>query len=193
MISFFSILILEMGDKTQLIVLSITTKYRTQKLAILIGFFTAIMFVSFLAVILGSVIKEIIPSDFISLVGALMFIFVGFYSITDWYRDKKEENNDNDDSKLIFPSTFRSVLFQTFFLIFLMELGDKSQVFIITLSTQVNDLIAIVLGATLGMSLLAFVAIVTGDIILKIIPESFIKLFSSFLFILIGILILLNP
>ncbi|OLS25321.1 MAG: hypothetical protein HeimC3_15350 [Candidatus Heimdallarchaeota archaeon LC_3] len=189
-IAFFSILILEMGDKTQLIVLSITTKYKDQKLAILSGFFFAILFVSFAAVILGTIIKEIIPNEFIRFIGASLFLFVGIYAMIDWYNDKKHEN-ENDElnrSRFTFSSTFRSVLVQTFLLIFMMELGDKSQIFIITLATQVTDLIAVVLGATLGMTMLALVAIITGDIILKIIPESFIKLVSGVLFIVIGII-----
>ena len=139
---------------------------------------------------MGSIIKEIIPNEFIRFIGALLFLFVGIYAMIDWYKDKKYEN-ENDElngSRFTFSSTFRAVLLQTFLLIFAMELGDKSQIFVITLATQVTDLIAVVLGATIGMTLLALVAIIIGDIILKVIPESFIKLVSGVLFIGIGIL-----
>ncbi|MHA2338152.1 MAG: TMEM165/GDT1 family protein, partial [Candidatus Hodarchaeales archaeon] len=50
LISFGAILLLEFGDKTQLIVLALTTKYKERKLAILIGFFSAIFIVSVIGV-----------------------------------------------------------------------------------------------------------------------------------------------
>ncbi|MHA1992104.1 MAG: TMEM165/GDT1 family protein [Candidatus Hodarchaeales archaeon] len=194
LISFGAILLLEFGDKTQLIVLALTTKYKERKLAILMGFFSAIFIVSVIGVVLGNIIKEIIPESLLKYIGALLFIFVGIYAFYDYYKDRnesEEENTSEEESILKFPNSIRIVLLQTFGAIFLVEMGDKSQIFVITLATQYSDLFAIALGATLAMTFLAIIAILVGDLIIKIVPEAIIKLFSAILFILIGLLILI--
>jgi putative Ca2+/H+ antiporter (TMEM165/GDT1 family) len=175
-------------------VLALTTKYKERKLAILMGFFSAIFIVSVIGVVLGNIIKEIIPESLLKYIGALLFIFVGIYAFYDYYKDRnesEEENTSEEESILKFPNSIRIVLLQTFGAIFLVEMGDKSQIFVITLATQYSDLFAIALGATLAMTFLAIIAILVGDLIIKIVPEAIIKLFSAILFILIGLLILI--
>jgi len=194
LISFGAILLLEFGDKTQLIVLAYTTKYKENKFSILIGFFFAIFIVSLIGVVLGNIIKEIIPEGLLKNIGALLFIFIGIYTLYGYFKERldiKEENTNETENGLELPNNLKFVIVQSFGAIFILEMGDKSQLFVITLATQYSDLFAIVLGAALGMTFLALLTIVIGELILRIIPEAFIRLISGILFVIIGILVLL--
>jgi putative Ca2+/H+ antiporter (TMEM165/GDT1 family) len=191
LIAFGAVLILEFGDKTQLIVITLTTKYGDQKLAILLGFFSAILTISLIGVFLGNVIKEILPENLLSYIGAFLFIFIGIYAFYDYYKDRKEENHSEEDVKFKYVTGLKVIFSQTFAAIFLVEIGDKSQIFVVTLATQYTDLIAIALGATFAMTLLAVISILLGEVITKLIPESALKIFSAVLFLLIGVLILI--
>jgi putative Ca2+/H+ antiporter (TMEM165/GDT1 family) len=191
LIAFGAVLILEFGDKTQLIVITLTTKYGDQKLAILLGFFSAILTISLIGVFLGNVIKEILPENLLSYIGAFLFIFIGIYAFYDYYKDRKEENHSEEDVKFKYVTGLKVIFSQTLAAIFLVEIGDKSQIFVVTLATQYTDLIAIALGATFAMTLLAVISILLGEVITKLIPESALKIFSAVLFLLIGVLILI--
>ncbi|MHA1984443.1 MAG: TMEM165/GDT1 family protein, partial [Candidatus Hodarchaeales archaeon] len=99
LISFGAILLLEFGDKTQLIVLALTTKYKERKSAIFIGFFIAIFIVTVIGVVLGNIIKETIPESLLKYIGALLFIFVGVYAFYDYYKDRNESEEGNSSEE----------------------------------------------------------------------------------------------
>ncbi len=68
----------------------------------------------------------------------------------------------------------------------LAELGDKTQLLTFSLATRYN-VKSVISGVILATALLQFVAVVTGGIIYKLVPQLVIKVFAGFLFILFGV------
>lgn len=80
----------------------------------------------------------------------------------------------------------------TFLLIFLAELGDKTQLAALTLSAKEKTALTIFVAAVLGFALSTLIAVVLGTFGAKIIPTPIIEKVSAMVFIIIGLLMLFN-
>jgi len=77
----------------------------------------------------------------------------------------------------------------TFVLIFMAELGDKTQLAVITLSAKEKTPLTILVSAILGFALATIIAIIIGTIGAKYIPVEVVQKVAAVAFIVIGILI----
>jgi putative Ca2+/H+ antiporter (TMEM165/GDT1 family) len=75
--------------------------------------------------------------------------------------------------------------------LFMAELGDKTQLAIITMSASSESKISVFLGAGLALLLVSFLGVVFGTVITKFIPGDWLQRVVAVLFILIGIYLLL--
>ncbi|MDP3059077.1 MAG: TMEM165/GDT1 family protein [bacterium] len=78
----------------------------------------------------------------------------------------------------------------TFGLIFLAELGDKTQLATFLLVAQNKSALAVFLGASSAMVLASLMAVLAGGAISKIIPANYIQNGAGVLFIVMGVLLL---
>ena len=69
----------ELGDKTQLLVLGMATRYKASH--VLAGLVIGSMVVHLLAVAVGTLVGDIIPGSVISVVAGLIFIVFGIYTL----------------------------------------------------------------------------------------------------------------
>jgi putative Ca2+/H+ antiporter (TMEM165/GDT1 family) len=81
------------------------------------------------------------------------------------------------------------LLLSTFGLIFLAELGDKTQLAVFTLVARHKAPIPIFLGAAIALVLVTALGAVVGQGVAQIVPEDVIHRGAAALFILMGILI----
>jgi len=72
----------------------------------------------------------------------------------------------------------------------LAELGDKTQLSILLLSSKTNKHLHLLLGATLAFSVVDGLAVLAGSWIANIVPINFLKVFSGIIFIIFGALML---
>ena len=77
---FFTEFIAEMGDKTQLMLIALTSKYKLRD--IILGTAAAILVLNGLAVLAGGLVSEFIPEWFIKTVAALAFLYFAAATIT---------------------------------------------------------------------------------------------------------------
>lgn len=77
-----------------------------------------------------------------------------------------------------------------FFTLFLAELGDKTQLAIITLSAKSESRLAIFLGASLALVLISLLAVLLGGLLTQYIPTEWLQRIVAVAFILIGVLML---
>ncbi len=84
------------------------------------------------------------------------------------------------------------VLWSTFVLIFLAELGDKTQLSVMTLSAQSDSAWSVFLGAALALSLSALLGVIFGDAITQLVPAEWIHLGAGVMFVALGILLILG-
>lgn len=162
----------EMGDKTQIIAMTFATQYKIRD--VLLGVIIGVFFNHGIAIILGRALSNIIPMNFIQILASLMFLFFGIMSL-------KDEEDDEEDTKRSYGPIFTVAL-----AFFLGELGDKTQLTAMSLSTEASFPFVILLGTISGMVLTSSMGIFVGSKIGDKIPEVAIKIVSSIVFVLFG-------
>ena len=80
-----------------------------------------------------------------------------------------------------------TLLFTTFFTVFLAEIGDKTQLTTITLSSTTNKPLAVFIGSSIALMLATLLGALAGGSIANLIPDFLLKLLSGIVFLIIGI------
>jgi putative Ca2+/H+ antiporter (TMEM165/GDT1 family) len=74
--AFVTLLLAELGDKTQLAIITMTAK-TDSKLAVFLGASLALVLVSLLAVLFGGLLTQFIPAEWLQRIVAVAFIVIG--------------------------------------------------------------------------------------------------------------------
>tara|TARA_B100001094_G_scaffold41245_1_gene35924 strand:- start:76 stop:372 length:297 start_codon:yes stop_codon:yes gene_type:complete len=85
-----------------------------------------------------------------------------------------------------------TLLFTTFVTVFLAEMGDKTQLTTITLSSTTNKPLAVFIGSSLALISATLLGALAGGSIANLIPSYLLKLLSGIVFLIIGINLLLQ-
>ena len=85
-----------------------------------------------------------------------------------------------------------TLLFTTFVTVFLAEIGDKTQLTTITLSSTTNKPLAVFIGSSLALISATLLGALAGGSIANLIPAFLLKLLSGIVFLIIGINLLLK-
>tara|TARA_Y100001968_G_scaffold331947_1_gene388403 strand:- start:3693 stop:3986 length:294 start_codon:yes stop_codon:yes gene_type:complete len=80
-----------------------------------------------------------------------------------------------------------TLLFTTFFTVFLAEMGDKTQLTTITLSSTTNKPLAVFIGSAIALILATLLGALAGGSIANLVPAFVLKLVSGIVFLAIGI------
>lgn len=174
--SYLLILAAEIGDKSQLVCMALAVRYRAVPVAL--GAITAFLLLNTLAVVFGAAIANWTPQLVISIVVSLMFLVFGIQAL----RAVDEEELEDDDVKV---KSQHHIFFSTFALITLAELGDKTQLAVVALSTQGLPL-SVWIGSSLALATTSLMAVWAGRTILQRIPIVLLHRLSGILFILLS-------
>lgn len=74
--AFLTLFLAELGDKTQLAIITLTAK-TDSKLSVFLGASVALVLVSLLGVLLGGVLNQYVPTEWLQRIVAVAFIAVG--------------------------------------------------------------------------------------------------------------------
>ena len=85
-----------------------------------------------------------------------------------------------------------TLLFTTFVTVFLAEMGDKTQLTTITLSSTTNKPLAVFIGSSLALISATLLGALAGGSIANLIPAFLLKLLSGLVFLILGINLLLQ-
>jgi putative Ca2+/H+ antiporter (TMEM165/GDT1 family) len=85
------------------------------------------------------------------------------------------------------------VMLTTFGLVFLAELGDKTQIATFCLSADNNSKVSVFLGSASALVTTSLVAVLFGAIFSRIVPYNYIKIGTGIFFIIAGIWFLISP
>lgn len=173
-LSLVMIFLAELGDKTQLVALTLATCYNTK--TVLWGIFWATLAVHVFSAAIGWFIGDRLPDDWISFIAGIAFIIFGFWTLRGDHLDDGEESC----KRTIHPFW---LVFTTFFMA---ELGDKTMLSTITLATN-NAFLPVWIGSTIGMVLSDGLAIVAGKMLGKRLPEKAIQIGAAVVFFLFGV------
>ena len=80
-----------------------------------------------------------------------------------------------------------TLLFTTFVTVFLAEMGDKTQLTTITLSSTTNKPLAVFIGSSIALILATLLGALAGGSIANLIPAFLLKQLSGIVFLIIGI------
>ncbi|SET72062.1 Uncharacterized protein family UPF0016 [Natronincola peptidivorans] len=84
------------------------------------------------------------------------------------------------------------MILTTFFIVFVAELGDKTQLQTMLLATQSKSIWPVFIGASLALILSSFVGVFAGTFLMKYIPPHYLQTAAGLAFIVIGFLTLFN-
>jgi len=82
------------------------------------------------------------------------------------------------------------VFLTTFGMIFLAELGDKTQLAAISMSSETKMPFAVFWGAIAALGVITLIGVLVGGLLTKVVPQFYIRIGSGTLFVLVGTLIL---
>jgi putative Ca2+/H+ antiporter (TMEM165/GDT1 family) len=178
--TFLLILVAELGDKTQLAIISLSSNYKASH--VFSGAMLAFLAVDGISLTVGGSLLALLPIRLVLIVSGIVFIIFGVVPLLS----KKEK----EDIKLKRKSSTLPLI-ACFSLISLMELGDKTQLVTITLAAETSPIL-VLLGMTMAFALLTSVAVVMGAKLLSRLPLKWLKIGTSALFIIIGALTILS-
>lgn len=84
------------------------------------------------------------------------------------------------------------LLASAFGLVFLAELGDKTQLATMMLAARAESPVNVFLGAMLAMLVNVSLAVIVGSVLVRVIPEDYIRYGAGLLFFVLGGLMLLG-
>ncbi len=172
-LSLIIIFLAELGDKSQLLALSLATCYNTK--VVLWGIFWSTLAVHVFSAAIGSFMGGLLPTDWIMFIAGLSFIAYGFWTL----RGDSLDDDDASCKRTIHPFW---LVFTTFFMA---ELGDKTMLGTVSLATT-NPFLPVWIGSTVGMVISDALAIVVGKMLGKNLPEKTIKIAAGFIFFVFG-------
>jgi putative Ca2+/H+ antiporter (TMEM165/GDT1 family) len=80
----------------------------------------------------------------------------------------------------------------TFATLFVAELGDKTQLSVITLTSKTGEGWKVFLGAASALIVVTLIGVLVGETLVRYVPESVIKKVAAAAFVVIGILMFFN-
>ncbi|MBE3000391.1 TMEM165/GDT1 family protein [Nocardiopsis sp. HNM0947] len=179
-VSTIAIFVAEMGDKTQLVAMSLATRYRV--LTVLLGITAATAVVHLGSVFIAEVLGAAIPTDWLTFAAGLAFLCFGAWTL------RGDEMNDKDEERAA-SRRIRSGFMTVALVFFVAELGDKTMLATITVGTQ-HHWFPVWIGSTIGMVAADAIAIAIGAALGKKLPEKAIRIGAAVLFFVAGAVML---
>jgi putative Ca2+/H+ antiporter (TMEM165/GDT1 family) len=169
--------IAEMGDKTQLMLVALTSKYKLRD--IILGTAAAILVLNGIAVLAGGLVGELIPDWLIKLIAALAFMY---FAVTSLKKDDDEEE-EAKSGKIGFAPL---AVFCTFFVA---ELGDKTQLTAITFGANegLSAGVIVWIGCSIGLFAADIIGMLIGYLLKSKTPDNFLNMLAFVIFAVFGI------
>jgi putative Ca2+/H+ antiporter (TMEM165/GDT1 family) len=167
--SFFLVAVSEMGDKTQLLALTLASRYRRPWI-VMGGILVATLLNHTLAAGVGSWVSAHVPARMMAAVLAATFIGFGFWTLVP---DRLDEDPR--------PDPFGPFL-TTVVLFFLAEMADKTQLATVALAARYQSIVLVTAGTTLGMLASDGLAVFLGDRLAERVPMRWIRRVAAGLF-----------
>lgn len=174
-VSFAVIFVAELGDKSQLMALTFATRFKA--LPVLLGITVSTAVVHAVSVGVGYLLGATLPTFWIALGAAVLFVGFGLWTLRGDALDADEAQKAN--------TTTRSAVLAASVAFFLAELGDKTMLATITLAAQypgAGGVTGVWLGSTIGMVIADALAIVAGRVLGRNLPEKPIRIGAAVLF-----------
>ncbi len=178
------IALLELGDKTQLVTISLATRHPWRD--VLAGAVLGLMAATAVGAAVGGVLATTLGAwlTYIKVGGGVLFILIGVWTIVQalrhHFREEVEESVKEKRSAFATAASFN----------FLAEFGDKTQIAVIILAASYDAPVSVFLGGSAGLALIAVSSVVIGTGLARFLSEKWLRLISTALFIVAGALLI---
>jgi putative Ca2+/H+ antiporter (TMEM165/GDT1 family) len=156
--TFGVIFLAELGDKSQIVCMTLAARHRHWP--VLIGAVAAFVILNSLAVVFGVGLALWIPERVLAGVVAILFAVFGVIALR-----AREEDEDAPQRSW----SHHGIVLTTFSMIFLAEMGDKTQLAVAGLAVTMPP-VAVWSGATLALALTSALGIWVGRRLLQVMP-----------------------
>jgi putative Ca2+/H+ antiporter (TMEM165/GDT1 family) len=173
--SFALIAAAEIGDKSQLVCMTLASRHRA--MPVLLGAVSAFAFLNTLAVVFGVAIASWLPEHIVAAIVALLFAAFGIHSLRVETEDENEEVREKSG---------HGIFFTTFLLITVAEFGDKTQLAVVALSSTAAP-IAVWFGSTAALASTSALGILAGRTILQKVPLVLLHRISGTIFLMLSV------
>jgi len=179
LLSAFSLIFLaEMGDKSQILVMTLAHRYPIAP--VIAGTFGAFVLLNLLAVWVGLSLFQWLPQEVVLAAAGGLFLFFG-------YRSWRTTGDDDEETE---GKRGMGALVASFTLIFVAELGDKTQLALIALAAGTGEVWSVFIGGTLALWAVSLIGILFGATLLRRVPRVLVHRLAALLFVTFGILAL---
>jgi putative Ca2+/H+ antiporter (TMEM165/GDT1 family) len=196
--TFGLVFVAELGDKTQLAVLAQTCKYR-RPWAVFAGSSAALMAVTALGAAGGRAIGQVIPPPVLHWGAALAFVVMGLLvgwealqrGADEWAQDPACDcPNDREEGSPAGPPAIQGwrAFGSTFGLLFAAEMGDKTQLAVLSLAGKYPNPWPVFIGGGLALTAVTACGIIGGQWLCRIMPRRALLWISAAAFVVMGIL-----
>jgi putative Ca2+/H+ antiporter (TMEM165/GDT1 family) len=192
--AFGLLFVAELGDKTQLAVISQICKLQRPR-EVFIGASLALTAVTAIGAVGGEMLARVVPQQWLHLAASAAFVVMGLLLARSAWRssepmadpgcDPLQEANGGTQAA---PRSWDwRALGGTFALLFAAELGDKTQLAVLSLATQQQSVGAVFAGATLALIAVTGLAVVAGQSLSRLLPRRTLMWLSAGAFVVVGL------
>jgi putative Ca2+/H+ antiporter (TMEM165/GDT1 family) len=178
--TFGLIFLAELGDKTQLTAMALALRYPWQR--IFVGIAAAFAVLNLAAVVVGKLLFLLLPIFWITLVSAILFLYFGYSTL------RHACNSDDDDDAP--PPTAATAIRTAFIMIFMAELGDKTQLVTASQAARHSESLMgmslVFVSSTLALWMVSLLGIFAGKQLIRFIPLCWIHRTAGFMFLVFG-------
>jgi putative Ca2+/H+ antiporter (TMEM165/GDT1 family) len=195
--SLTAITLAELGDKTFFMALILAARYRARW--VFLGAFAALTAVTLISLALGYGLRELLPQSVVPWLAAALFLGFGLKLLIDAQgmgSDAAEEEAEEAEEAINAAESSQSltttwaVIWEAFALVFVAELGDRTQfttIFMATAPAQVFSFAGLLAGTLLGHALVTWLAVGAGKWIGQRVNERLLYRLSGGLFLVFGL------
>jgi putative Ca2+/H+ antiporter (TMEM165/GDT1 family) len=173
--TFLIVAFAEIGDKSQLVCMTLAARHRG--LPVVIGAIAAFAILNLLAVLFGAAVAAWLPEWLVVVVVAVLFAGFGISAL---------RYTDEDEDKEVEEKPGHGIVATTFLLIFLAEFGDKTQIAVAGLGST-SEPSAVWTGATAALAMTSILGVLAGRKLLNRLPLKWIHRISGVFFLLLAI------
>ena len=195
--SLTAITLAELGDKTFFMALILSVRHRARW--VFIGSFAALTAVTLISLALGYGLRELLPQSLVPWLAAVLFLSFGIKLLIDAQgmaanaateeKAEAEQAITTAESSKAFNTAW-AVIWEAFVLVFIAELGDRTQfttIFMATAPAQVFSFGGLLAGTLLGHALVTWLAVGAGKWIGQWVNERLLYRLSGGLFLVFGL------
>jgi Ca2+/H+ antiporter, TMEM165/GDT1 family len=173
--TFLLVAFAEIGDKSQLVCMTLAARHRG--LPVVIGAIAAFAILNLLAVLFGAAVAAWLPEWLVVVAVAVLFAGFGINAL---------RYSDDDEDAEVEEKPGHGIVATTFLLIFLAEFGDKTQIAVAGMGST-SEPSAVWTGATAALAVTSILGVLAGRKLLNRLPLKWIHRISGILFLLLAI------